>query len=146
MQDIHSFQRFQLLKSRKPEPCYRILWFLGILMLQHVQTSYKDSKGKFLPYKLNTVKLTRFLLLKVEGPSCSKMRILCMCSAQVLFSFLYLHFLKWYKQLKIQYSNSNLSIEQSLNFIQSCLILNSSPGMSTNALVQHWSVREILQP
>ena len=46
-----------------------------------------------------------------------------------------------HKQLKIQYFSSNLSIEQSLNFILSCIIINSSFGMSTNALVPHWSVR-----
>lgn len=52
----------------------------------------------------------------------------------------------FYKQVKIWYSNSNLSIEQSLNFLLSCIILYSSLGITTNALVPHWSVRRGSHP
>lgn len=34
---------------------------------------------------------------------------------------------------EMQYSNSNSSIEQSLNFIPSCIILSSCLGITTNA-------------
>lgn len=47
----------------------------------------------------------------------------------------------FYKQVKIQYSNSNMSFEQSLNFILSCIVLDSSFGIITIALVPYWSVR-----
>lgn len=47
----------------------------------------------------------------------------------------------FYKQVKIQYSNSNVSFEQSLNFILSCIVLDGSFGIITIALVPYWPVR-----
>lgn len=47
----------------------------------------------------------------------------------------------FYKKVKTKCSNSNLNVEQSLNFILACIILNSSCGITINVLVPHCTVK-----
>lgn len=52
----------------------------------------------------------------------------------------------FYKKVKTKCSNSNLSVEQSLNFILACIILNSFCGITINALIPHCTVRRESYP
>lgn len=47
----------------------------------------------------------------------------------------------FYEKVKMKYSNSNLNVEQSLNFILACIILNISRGIIINVFTPCCTVR-----